>query len=145
MLVRVLRRDDEERVGELVRAALDRDGSLLHRLEQRRLRSRGGAVDLVGEKDVREDDAALEDRLAAPHLLDADDLVGSQVWRELDALELRAENVRHRAPEQRLCASRRPFDQHVAVGEGGDEEQVDGPVVSDDDLARSPDARGHAG
>ena len=38
---------------------------LLHRLEQRRLRARRRAVDLVGEQDVREDDAALEDLLAA--------------------------------------------------------------------------------
>ena len=65
VLVRVLRRDDEERVGELVRAAVDGDGALLHRLEQRRLRPRRRAVDLVGEQDVREDDAPLEDRLAA--------------------------------------------------------------------------------
>ena len=64
VLERVLGRDHEERVGELVRLPLDRDGALLHRLEQRRLRAGRGAVDLVGEEDVREDDARHEDLLA---------------------------------------------------------------------------------
>ena len=64
MLVRVLRRDHEERVREPVRLALDRDLALLHRLEQRGLRARRRAVDLVGEQHVREDRAGEEDLLA---------------------------------------------------------------------------------
>ena len=40
VLDRVLRRDDEERLLELVRHAVDRHLRLLHRLEQRRLRLR---------------------------------------------------------------------------------------------------------
>ena len=52
---------------ELVRGVVDRDLAFAHRLEQRRLRARRGAVDLVGEDDVREDRAALElEHLAAP-------------------------------------------------------------------------------
>ena len=38
----------------------DGDAVLLHRLEQRALRLRRGAVDLVGEDDVREDRALAE-------------------------------------------------------------------------------------
>ena len=60
VLERVLGRDHEERVGQLMRLALDRDGALLHRLEQRRLGARRRPVDLVGEQDVREDDAGHE-------------------------------------------------------------------------------------
>ena len=57
-LERVLRRDDEERLGQRVRVPVDGDLALLHRLEQRGLRLGGGAVDLVGDHDVREDRAA---------------------------------------------------------------------------------------
>ena len=39
---------------------LDGDRALVHRLEQRRLRLRRGAVDLVGEHDVREDRPGVE-------------------------------------------------------------------------------------
>ena len=54
LLDRVLRRDHEERGGQRPRDAVDRDLALLHALEQRRLRARRGAVELVGEHDVRE-------------------------------------------------------------------------------------------
>ena len=64
VLVRVLRRDDEERVGKLVRLAVDRDLALLHRLEEGGLGARRRAVDLVREEDVREDGAGQEDVLA---------------------------------------------------------------------------------
>ena len=57
---RILRRDDEERVGELVRGAVDGDLALLHRLEQRGLGAGRGAVHLVDQQDVREDRAGPE-------------------------------------------------------------------------------------
>ena len=71
MLVRVLRRDHEERIRKLVRLALDRHLPLLHRLEQRRLCARRRAVDLVREQHVREDRAGEEHLLAHPHGVDA--------------------------------------------------------------------------
>jgi hypothetical protein len=49
-LDRVLRREDEERPLERPRRPLGRHLVLLHRLEERRLRLRRGAVDLVGEQ-----------------------------------------------------------------------------------------------
>ena len=57
VLDRVLGRDDEERVVEPARLAVDRHLLLGHRLEQRGLRLRHRAVDLVDEHDVREDRA----------------------------------------------------------------------------------------
>ena len=54
VLDRVLRGDDDERVGQRVRLALDGDLALLHRLEQRGLRLRRRAVDLVGQQHVGE-------------------------------------------------------------------------------------------
>ena len=57
---RVLRGDHQERRLELVRRAVDRDAALGHRLQQRRLRARRGAVDLVGQHDLGEDRAGAE-------------------------------------------------------------------------------------
>ena len=55
VLDRVLRREHDERPRERVGLALDRHLPLLHRLQQRGLRLRRRAVDLVGEQEVRED------------------------------------------------------------------------------------------
>ena len=57
LLDRVLGRQHEERVGQLVPLAADGHLPLLHRLEQRRLGLGRGAVDLVGQHDVGEDRA----------------------------------------------------------------------------------------
>ena len=58
-LDRVLRRHDEERLGDGKRVVPDRDLALLHDLEQRGLDLRGCAVDLVREQEVAEDGAEL--------------------------------------------------------------------------------------
>ena len=60
LLDRVLRREQQERVRERVRDAVDRHLPLGHRLEQRGLRLRQGPVDLVDEEDVGEHRTGLE-------------------------------------------------------------------------------------
>ncbi len=66
----VLRGEHEERVGQRVRLAPGGHAALLHGLEQRRLRFGRGAVNFVGEEDVGENRAALENEDAfAVHLL----------------------------------------------------------------------------
>jgi len=57
VLDRVLRREHDEGSRQQPRLALGRHLALLHRLEQRSLRFRWGAVDLVGEEEVGEDRA----------------------------------------------------------------------------------------
>src|SRR5207245_131714 len=52
---RVLRGDDEEGRLEGIRLAVDGDAAFGHRLQEGRLRARRGAVDLVGQDDLRED------------------------------------------------------------------------------------------
>src|SRR5206468_8043811 len=42
--------------------------------------------------------------------------------------------VRDRAPEQRLRAPGRAFDQDVTAGEGGDEQELDRAVLPENDL-----------
>ena len=55
VLDRVLRRAEQKRLRQRIGNPVDRDAPFFHRLEQRRLRLRGRAVDLVGEHDVGDD------------------------------------------------------------------------------------------
>ena len=88
---RVLRGDHEEQLVERVRLVVDRDLLLGHRLEHRRLHLGRGAVDLVGEHDVREDRPGPEREAAVLELehARAGDVARQQVGRELDAPERR--------------------------------------------------------
>ncbi len=134
VLVRVLRRDHEERVGKLVRLAVDGDLALAHRLEEGGLRAGRRTVDLVCEEDVREHGARHEEVLAgADHVL-AVQLDRGRVRRELDALEGGAEHVRDGAREEGLGAAGRAFDQDVPVRDRCDEKELDRPILADDDL-----------
>src|SRR5207253_2393284 len=49
-ILRVLRRDDEEGIRQRDRLTVDRHLAFVHRLEQGGLRTRAGAIDLVGEQ-----------------------------------------------------------------------------------------------
>ena len=84
---------------------------LLHRLEQGRLGLGRGAVDLVGQDDLREDRAGLklEDAAAVGQLHDdvgADDVGRHQVGRELDAVEVEIDRVGQGPHQQRLAQAR---------------------------------------
>ena len=139
-LDRVLRREDEERLVERVRAALHGDAMLLHRLEQRRLRLRRRAVDFVGQHDVGEDRPGRELHLppAGRRILvddvGAGDVRRHQVGRELDAVELEVEHARHRMDEQRLGEAGHADDQAVAADEQRQQHLIDDFVLADDEL-----------
>ena len=144
-LDRVLRREDEERLLELVRLALHRHAMLLHRLEQRRLRLRRRAVDLVGEHDVREDRPGREHHVPAARLrivlddVGARDVARHQVRRELDARELEVEHLRDRVDQQRLRQARHADDQAVAAGEQRQQHELDHVLLADDELVQLGD------
>ena len=100
LLDRVLRRQHVERLGQIVARAGDGDVLLLHRLQQRRLGARAGAVDLVGHQQLGEDRARdeAEAALAAGAFLQhfgAEDVGGHQVGRELDAAGVEPEHGAH--------------------------------------------------
>ena len=78
-LERVLRRQHEERVRQLIRLPADGDVLLLHCFEQRRLRLRRRPVDFVRQHDVPEDRAALELELPAAVVRVQDDVRADQV------------------------------------------------------------------
>ena len=140
LLDRVLRREDEERFlqGEAVLARVDL--LLLHRLEQRRLRLRRGAVDFIGEHDVREDRPFHELERAPARLirllqnLGAGDVARHQVWRELHAAEIQRHQIRERVNEQRFRQARHAHEERMAAGENARQELLDDRVLPDDDL-----------
>ena len=131
-VLRVLRRDDEERIRQRNRLSVERDLPLVHRLEQRRLRARARAVDLVGEEDVREDRPLAEDELALPLVVDAhaEDVAREQIARELHAPQFAADGLGERAGERRLADAGDVLDEQVAAGEQRDERELDRVLLS---------------
>ena len=120
LLDRVLGREDEERLRQLAGDAVDRHLVLGHRLEQRRLRLRHRAVDLVDEQDVREDrpGAELEVAVALVEDGEAGDVGRLEVGRALDACERRAvDRAGDRAGEHGLRRAGHVLEQHVAVAD----------------------------
>jgi len=98
--------------------AVHRDGALLHRLEQRGLRLRRRAVDLVRQHEIGEDRPRPEGELPrAGEECNSGDVGGHQIGSELDALELDVEGERQSAYQQRLRRPGHPLEQHVTAGQ----------------------------
>ena len=115
----------------------DRDLSLLHHLEQRRLDLGRRAVDLVGEDEVGEDRPALGVELAAvgPEDARADEVGGHEVGRELDAVERAVDDVGEGLDGERLGQAGHAFEQDVAVGQQCHQQSLEQHVLADDDAA----------
>ena len=118
--------------------AVDADLTFLHRFEQRRLRLRRRAVDLVGEHEVREHGAGPEDEIGAARRRAqrhrAGEIGGQHVGRELHATEVDAERAREGVGEQRLGDAGDAFEQHVAADGRRGEQHVDDMILADDHL-----------
>ena len=136
-LDRVLGREHDERRGDRVGRVTDRDLVLLHDLEQRRLDLRRGAVDLVGQQEVREHGAELrlERRLARSVDARADEVGRHEVRRELDPLERATEDVREGLDRQGLGEAGDALEQDVSAGQQADEDAFEHRVLADDDAA----------
>ena len=116
--------------------AVDADLALLHRLEHRRLRLRGSAVDLVGEHEVGEDRPRAEGEVTLAGVEDqrAGEVTGHQVRGELHPPRLDVERGGEGAHEQRLGDAGHPFEQDVAAAQQGDEQAGDRGILTDDGL-----------
>jgi len=116
------------------------DLPFLHRLEERRLRLRRGAVDLVGKDDVREDRPLheAEDPLSGRAVLlddfGAGDVGRHQIRGELDPAEVEIEGLGHRRDEEGLGESGHADQESVPVGEESSEDALHHVVLSDDPL-----------
>ena len=152
LLDRILRREHEQRPLEVVADAGDGDLVFLHRLEQRRLRLRRRAVDLVGEDDVGEDrpadepDDALAGRAVLLDHFRAEDVGRHQVGRELDAVEPQVDGLGELLDEQRLGQPGNAAQQAVPAGEKRDQDLADDPLLADDRLGQlALEPPGHLG
>jgi hypothetical protein len=136
-LVRVLGRDYEERLWQGPRRALDRHLPLRHRFEQRALRAWGGAVDLIRQKDRREDGAWNPAEAGLSRIVDARarDIRGQQVRGELDAREVRRDRGRDSFRERRLPDPRYIREEDVSSCQKRDQTQINDPVLAHDRLA----------
>ena len=100
--------------------------ALLHALEERGLRLRRGAVDLVDEKDVREDGARPELELvrALVEDVDARDVRGQKVRGELQARKGAVHGPRDRLGEARLPHPREVLDDQVTLGQKAEDREL---------------------
>ena len=116
---RVLRGDDHERWADGPRVSVDRDLTLLHRLQEPRLGLRRRPVDLVDQHHVGEHRARLEVEpalLGSPHV-GADDVAGKKVDRGLDARHPAAHAGRQGPGEHRLPHAGVILDEQVTTRE----------------------------
>ena len=118
----------------------DRDVIFLHRLQQRRLRARAGAVDLVGHQQLREDRAGDEAEGALAefvllHHLGAENVGRHQVGRELDAAGIEAEHDAERLDQLGLGKARHADQQRMAAGEQRHQRALDHAFLAEDDAA----------
>ena len=137
VLDRVLRGAHDERVGQRSRHPVDGDLPLLHGLEQRRLRLRRRAVDLVGEQQVGEHRTGPEGELRRSGVVDerAGHVAGHQVRGELHALGVQGQRGGERADEQGLGDAGHALEEHVTAAQQRDDEAGDRGVLPDDGLA----------
>lgn len=131
---RVLRRDREERTREGARRSVDRRGAFLRRFEERGVRLGGGAVNFVGEKDLRKNRAGTEGKFLRFRVENerADDVGRRQVRRELNASETTAERATKRLREKGFAETRDAFDENVSAGKKSDERSDDEFALPDE-------------
>src|SRR4029450_2447240 len=106
------------------RFAAKRHLALLHRLEQRALDFRRGAVDLVGKNDVGKNWPLRGMVGTVVRVVDQSpcDVRGKQVGSELNAVKARVNCRCQRTHRKCLGQTRNTFEEYVAVGEETDKE-----------------------
>src|SRR5262245_38340586 len=135
---RVFGGQHQEHRREAMAFAVDRHLPFLHRLEQRGLRLRRRAVDLVGQQNVGEDGAVAQRELRRGDVEDVGpgDVRRHQVWRELNAIEVGADDPRDGFDRQSLRGSGRALQDRVSFGEEADQDLVDYSLLTEDDFLR---------
>ena len=142
----ILRGDDHERRGQREGVVADGHAPLLHRFEQGALDLGRGAVDFVGQQQVREDRPAMDAELARALIEDfrADDVRGQQVNGELHAGELEVNGLGDGVDEERLGEAGHALKEQVAAGEECNQQPLDHHVLPHDNR-RDALADGFAG
>ena len=136
----VLGRQDVKRPGQRAPRAGDRHRVLLHRLEQRGLGSRAGAVDLVGHQELAEHGTWYEAELAPPAPRFLQDLRTQNVGRHQvgGALDPLVFETRYRGDgldKPRLAQPGHADQERVAAGQKGDQRLLHHLILAEDDPA----------
>ena len=118
----VLRGDHHERLRQRVRLPVDADLALVHGFEQRRLRFRRGAVDLVGQQKIAEDGSGLELEGFRVGVIDGDaeDVAGQHIAGELQPVEAARNRARQRLRQRGLADAGHIFDEQMAARQQAD-------------------------
>ena len=135
LLDRILRREDQERIGKIVCLTRQGDFAFLHRLEQRRLHLRRSAVDLVCEHEIPEHRTFPHRPITGLGIVDlrSEEIGRQEIRGELNATTRSAERRREGLNRHRLGQSGNAFEEHVTVGEDADEHAADEVTLPDDD------------
>ena len=123
---------------ERITFTVNRDLPLFHCFEQRRLRLRRRAINLVSKQDIGEHRTTpqVKARVCQVEYVGARDVRRHQVWRELNPPEPRVNNARECLDGKRFGRAGNTFDQRVAFGEQRDQNLFDGSVLADDNFAQ---------
>ena len=132
----VLRGHDHERFLQTVGDVAHRDHRLAHRLEQRRLRARTGAVDFVHEDKLRKKRAKTKFRPPTLRVNTrlAQNVRRQKIGRALDPLERAAGALGHRTREHCFGDARNVFNQQMSLRQPDRRRQFDLFVLADDDF-----------
>ena len=122
---------------------------LLHRLQQRRLGPRAGAVDFVGHQKLGEDRSLDEAKTAPPgfallHHLGAEDVRRHQIRGELDPLVVEPENRAEGFHQLGLAEPGESDEQSVTAREKGDKGLFDNLLLAEDHPADAVAHHRHA-
>ena len=132
----VLRRDDDERIRDGMRLAVDCYLTFLHDLQQCRLRLAGGAVDFVRQQQIAHDRAGLEQQAAALLVVNGktDDVRRNHVRGELNTAIVDTHRAAERQRQRGFAHARHVLQQNVAAGQNRHQRARQHVVLADDSL-----------
>ena len=118
----VLRGDHHERLRQRMRLPVDADLAFVHGFEQRRLRFRRGAVDLVGQQEITEDRSRLKLKGFRVGVVDGDakHVAGKHIAGELQPVEAAGNRARQRLSQRSLADAGHIFDEQMAARQQAD-------------------------
>src|SRR5262249_35116141 len=117
---------DKERFFELISLVTDGDLLFLHGFEQRALYFGRGAVDFVGQNQVRKNRASACSETTGLRVVNlcADNVVRQHVGRELQRRKFDGDTCRERFDGERFGQAGHAFEQYVTVGEQADDQPL---------------------
>lgn len=134
---RILRRHDDEGLRDGVGLAVDREAPFLHDLKERGLCLRGGAVDLIGEEEIRHRAAGDVAKAAGGFVIHGKsrDIRGQDIGGELHTLVVKPERAGEGDGHGRLAHAGDVIDQDMAACQDGGQYTAEHIVLAQDGFA----------